>query len=161
MKIAYKRALWALLGLCLLAADAGITWRLATQRTMENVESAPASAAATADPISDYRLEREQQRARQEAQLNELIYSEGDGELAGRAKAQLMDLLARTEQETILEGILRARGFEDALVTVSDRAANVLVRREALTQRETAVILDLVLRETGLTGGNVKIIPVK
>ena len=43
----------------------------------------------------------------------------------------------------------------------SASAANVLIRGEAPTHAQSAVILDLVMRETGLTGGNVKIIPVK
>ena len=51
-------------------------------------------------------------------------------------------------------------GFEDALVTLSGRSANVLVRRDSLTRAETAVILELVMRETGITSGNVKIIPI-
>ena len=73
-----------------------------------------------------------------------------------------MDMLDRAEAENTLEGVLRARGFDDAVVTVGERSANVLLRREApLNQRETAVILELVMRETGLTGGSVKIIPVK
>jgi len=78
-----------------------------------------------------------------------------------RAQAQLMSLMERREQEVTLEGILQARGFDGALVSVDERSANVLLRREAVTSRESAVILELVMRQTGLTGGNVKIIPVK
>ncbi len=47
------------------------------------------------------------------------------------------------------------------MVTVSERSANALIPRERLTMQETAVILELVTRQTGLSGGNVKIIPVK
>ena len=45
-------------------------------------------------------------------------------------------------------------------MTVSDASVNVILRAEALTRRETAVILDLVLRETGVTAGNVKILTI-
>ena len=62
--------------------------------------------------------------------------------------------------ETDIEGVLSARGFEETLVTVSATAVNVLVRGETLDRRKTAVILDLVLRQTGVTSQNVKIIPI-
>ena len=52
------------------------------------------------------------------------------------------------EQETTIEGVLRARGYADCVATIHEDTANVLVRAEALTRQETAVILELVLRET-------------
>ena len=112
--------------------------------------------------LSRFRTEREQLRARQTAQLNDIIYSEKtDAETVQQAQRQLLDLLARSGQELTLEEVLQARGFGDALVTVNSGSVNVLLRKDVVTQRETAVILDLVLRETGVSGGSVKIIPVK
>ena len=154
-----KRALCAALFAAALAADSLISIRLAA-----GPGALPAAATVTedADPLYRFRLEREQLRAREEAQLNQIIYSEGGEADAAQARRRLMALLDHAEAESTLEGVLRARGFEDAVVTVSESAANVLVRREApLTQRESAVILELVTRQTGLSGGDVKIIPVK
>lgn len=156
-----KRGLWALVIALALAGDSFITWQAAKRVNANADHQIPASAAARSDALTDFRLEREQLRARLTAQLNDIVYSDADGETVARARRQLLDMAARAEAEATVEGVLRARGFDDAVVTVSDSAANVLVRREALTQRETAVILELVMRETGLTGGNVKIIPVK
>ncbi len=123
-----------------------------------------ASVAVTAeqnDPVTQFRTEREQLRSRQTGELNDIIHdSSTDAETASLAKRQLMDLMKRQEAEQRLEGILAIRGFEDALVTVSDASVNVILRADALTRRETAVILDLVLRETGVTAGNVKILTI-
>ena len=63
-------------------------------------------------------------------------------------------------EEIRLEAVLTARGYAPAVVTVQPDSVNVLIRAESITQRDAAVILDLVMRETGVTGGNVKIIPV-
>ncbi|MBQ6326794.1 MAG: SpoIIIAH-like family protein, partial [Clostridia bacterium] len=82
-------------------------------------------------------------------------------EIRAQARRTLLDMLAHARSENTIEGILHSRGFEDALASVSASAANVLIRGDALTHAQSAVILDLVMRETGLTGGNVKIIPVK
>ena len=157
-----KRILLGALALgALLAADAWISRRL-TLAHLTQAGPAEAVAAEAEDPIAVFRRTRQQLRARQEAQLNDIIHAQaGDERLAAQAQERLLAMLEHARAESEIEGILQSRGFEDALVSVSDAAANVLVRREALTSRESAVILELVMRQTGLTGGNVKIIPVK
>lgn len=160
-----KSIRWGLAALALaalLALDALVA-RAWTLRSLATVAEASSTATLEAvDPLDQFRLEREQLRARQEAQLNDIIYSDrSDAQTVARAQEQLMGLLARSEQELTLEGLLQGRGFDGALVSVGERSASVLLRRETVTQRESAVILDLVMRQTGLTGGNVKIIPVK
>ena len=145
----------------LLAGDALIT-RTLVLRQLNRAGSAPAYSLIKSDPMAAFRLEREQLRARQEAQLNDIIHEPGgDGETVALARRQLLDMLEHARAESAIEGVLQSRGFEDALVSVSDAAANVLIRGESLNRTQSAVILDLVMRETGLTGGNVKIIPVK
>ena len=154
-----KKAMLALAVILMLALDSLVTWKLANGRSVQPTAAAVLEAV---DPLDQFRLEREQLTARQEAQLNDIIYNDkSEAETVNRAQAQLLDLLDRREQEVILEGILQSRGFDGALVSVGERSANVLLRRETVTSRESAVILDLVMRQTGLTGGNVKIIPVK
>ena len=144
----------------LLALDTFVTWRLASGRFAPPTVDTEALKAV--DPLDAFRLEREQLSARQEAQLNDIIYNErSDDETVSQAQARLLSLTRRREQEVTLEGILQSRGFDGALVSVGERSANVLLRRQTVTSRESAVILELVMRETGLTGGNVKIIPVK
>ena len=114
-----------------------------------------------ADPVTQFRTEREQLRSRQTGELNDIIHdNSSDAETVNLAKRQLMDLMKRQEAEQRLEGVLKIRGFEDALVTVSDASVNVILRAQALTRQESAVILDLVLRETGVTAGNVKILTI-
>ena len=114
-----------------------------------------------ADPLEDFRTEREQLRSMQTAQLNDIIHDgETDSQTRALAQRTLIDLLAWSEQETTIEGVLRARGYADCVATIHEDTANVLVRAEALTRQETAVILELVLRETDVDSGNVKIIPI-
>ena len=158
MNKAMKRTLYFALSALALASDSYLSIRLAG-RPRAISATVPVEAE---DPLQSFRLEREQLRAREEAQLNQIIYSAGAGEDAAQARQRLMDMLSRAEEESTLEGILLARGFEDAVVNVSAHSADVLLRRDSpLTQRESAVILELVMRQTGLAGGNVKIVPVK
>ena len=145
-------ALWSVTATCLLV-----------NRGAGRVAALPATASAPADvdPVEKFRTEREQLRAEQAAQLNELAHDESaDADIVASAQRQLMDLMRSEEAECTLEGLLEARGFAGALVTVHTGAVNVLVRTDALTKQQAAIIMDLVMRETGVSGGNVKIIPI-
>ena len=114
------------------------------------------------DPLTRFRAERSQLRAKERGELNDLIHGGSeDPEIVAEAQRRLLALSECEAAELEIEGILRARGFEAVLAVVRANAASILVRGGALSQRENAVILDLVLRQTGITGGNVKIIPVK
>ena len=63
-------------------------------------------------------------------------------------------------EEATIEAVLNARGYELPVVTVHSDSVNVVVRAGTLERDEAGVILELVMRETGVTGGNVKIIPI-
>lgn len=113
------------------------------------------------DPIFEFRKEREQLRMLQKSQLNDIIHDpETDQEIIDLAQRRLLGMMEAEKQETILEGILQMRGFEEAVAIMNGESANILLKKEVLTPQETAVILDLVLRETGIKSGNVKIIPI-
>ncbi len=157
-----KRIGAAMLTAILVFASSWTAYNAGARRAVKPAATPVTAAEEDTDPLTRFRTEREQLRARQTAELNEVIYDDRtDAETVLQAQRQLLDLLNRSEQELTLEGVLQLRGFNGALVTVSSGSVNVLLRRENVTQRETSVILDLVLRETGVSGGNVKIIPVK
>ena len=131
-------------------------------RSSVDVPVAPVNAAVQEeDAVAAFRTEREQLRAMQKAQLNEIVHGDGsEPEIAALAQRQLMELCSREEHELTLEGLLTLRGFDDPVVTVQSDSVNVLLRSELVTQQECSVILDLVCRETGVQSGNVKIIPI-
>ena len=112
--------------------------------------------------VERFRLLREQLCAMEKAQLNDVAHgTDTDPELAAMAQRQLVELCAREEQELTLEGVLSMRGWEDPVVTVHAGSVNVLLRAQAVTRQESAAILELVCRETGVQSGNVKIIPME
>ena len=152
-----KRAV-GLIALSLTMAAAG--WWMG--RNSVDAPAAPVNAAVREeDAVAAFRTEREQLRAMQKAQLNEIVHGDGtEAEIAALAQRRLMELCSREEHELTLEGLLTLRGFDDPVVTVQSDSVNVLLRTELVTQQECSVILDLVCRETGVQSGNVKIIPI-
>lgn len=134
-------------------------WKTAQPVASLNVESVEDDAAA--DPFERFRTERQQLRQMQTAQLNELIYGgKADEQIVRLAQEKLLSIMDCAEKETSLEGLLTLRGFEDAIASVDSDAATIVVRAQSVTQQQTAVIVDAVMRETGLSGGNIKIIPI-
>ncbi len=158
------RRRWVLLSCALVAAlalGAACGYLGGVRVAQEAVTASAPAVGPTADSMEAFRTERQQLRQMQLSQLNEIVYAENSSdEIVTRARARQMELMEWAEQEQTLEGVLSARGFEDVLATVHGDSVNVLVRTDALTREQTAVILELVMRETGVSGGNVKIIPV-
>lgn len=149
----------ALLAILLLVTGACVYIKKDAPRAMS--AGAVQTSGVEEDPVTRFRTEREALRSRQTGELNDIIHGAStDAETVNLAQRQLMDLMKAQEAENKLEGLLRLRGFEDALVTVSDASVNVILQTEALTRQDTAVILELVLRETGVTAGNVKILSI-
>ena len=112
-------------------------------------------------PLEGFESSRQQLRARERAQLNDIIHDDAtDAETLCKAQRRLMNLAEAEAAEETLQASLRARGFEGAVVSAWSGGVNVFVPGEGLNRRESAIILEEVLRETGKTGGNVKIIPI-
>lgn len=131
-----------------------------SRRSNESSGAIPPSVHTT-DPIAQFRSERMQLRQQQISSLNEIVHGETrDEEITVLAQRRLMKLLEWTEVESTLEGILKLREYEDVVVTVHGDSVNVLVSAESLEPQQTATILELVCRETGISAGNVKIIPI-
>jgi len=114
-----------------------------------------------ADAMQEYRTQREQLRAMQQAQLEELINdSSASDELRDEARKKQMEILQNMEAESIIEGVLMMRGYADAVASVRQDSVNVLVKAQNLSNEEANMILELVCREAGVNSGDVKIIPI-
>ncbi|MDR3050656.1 MAG: SpoIIIAH-like family protein [Oscillospiraceae bacterium] len=116
----------------------------------------------TGSAFADYRNERGATRAQEIAMLDEMIADKAAGDdMANQAREQKLAFVRALEQEASLEGLLKARGYEDALVSVQPGAVTVVVKRESLTSAEATQILDMAARETGSQARDIKIIPTK
>jgi len=118
---------------------------------------------ATANFFESYKADRDSARSSQIELLNEIINSayatQAEKATATQSK---QELAAKMEQELILEGLIKAKGFSDAVVTIGSSYYNVIVKDNGnLGASEVAQILSVVQSETGTSATNVKIIPVE
>lgn len=73
-----------------------------------------------------------------------------------------IDITENTEKEMLLENLIRAYGFEDAVVIIGLDSDNVSVMAKSaeLTSDDAIIIYSIVSEEINVSPENVKIIPI-
>lgn len=113
---------------------------------------------ASASFFSEYRLERDKNRSKEVEMWQDIINSEkAEENYKNMAQQELVKIVALTEKEMIIENLIVARGFNDALVFLTDDSATVIVEAKELTPANIAQIQDIVERKTKLDAKNIKI----
>ena len=116
--------------------------------------------AVTETFFAAYRSDREATRESGFLYLDAIITSETSSEAAKTAaEEQKLGLVERMETEMQLETLVKAKGFDDAIVTLSDEGVNVVVGTAELTAEQTAQIYDIIRSETDYSLADVKVIP--
>ena len=70
-----------------------------------------------------------------------------------------LDIVSRMDKELYIEGLIKGQGFDDAIVTLGDTSANVVVVSNELKLSDAAKIVDLVVGETEYNAKSVNVIP--
>ncbi len=130
---------------------------------VENPDQKAQEALGTAQSASsaffaEYRLEREKNRSREVEMWEDIINSQNaEQTFKELAQKELVKIVALTEKEMIIESLIVSRGFNDALVFLTDDSATVIVETKTLTQQQVAQIQDIVVRKTKLDPAGIKI----
>lgn len=113
--------------------------------------------------FAQYRAERMTNRNEEMLQLDSVISAAENGSSEySAALAMKTDLTANTEKEMLLETLIKAYGFEDAVVVIgldSDNV-NVIAKSANLTTNDAIAIYTIISEETAISPENVKIIPI-
>ena len=135
---------------------------VAEQTDPDSAETgADASGTAEGDYFASSRLSREQARDEAVSTLRELSESEqADQTAKDEAAAQISALAEDSVAEANIESMIRAKGYEDAVVMIGDESVNVVVAppEGGLQATDVTVIKDIVVSETGVTAGQIKIV---
>ena len=115
---------------------------------------------ASADFFVTYRADRLATRNQSMLDLDEIIKS-GSEEAIKNAEAEKLALTTTMENELKLEGLIKAIGFEDAVVITTSENVSVILRSGELKSEQVAQVLQIVTDETGKTAASVRIIPVE
>jgi len=117
----------------------------------------------SANYFTQYRNERITTRNEELLQLDAVIASAAsDSTEMSEALSMKMELTAITEKEMLLENLIKAYGFEDAVVVIgleSDNV-NVIAKSPELTTDDAIAIYSIISEEANVAPENVKIIPI-
>ncbi len=117
---------------------------------------------STANFFTTYRADRQATRNQEILYLDAIISSEtATAEAKQLAESQKVELVKMMEQELVLEGLIKAKGFEDTIVTMTTSNINVIVKDASLEATEVAQIVEIIQDSTGKDIDNIKIMPVE
>ena len=168
-KIKKRGAVYGVIALLLCAAvylnwsyvDAPDELLVAGQTDADTAGTDTAAQSEGEDYFATSRLTREQARDEAVSTLRELSESE-DADQAAKddAAAQISALADDSVAEANIESLIRAKGYADAVVMIGDSGVNVVVAPPdgGLQATDVTVIKDIVVSETGMTAGQVKIV---
>lgn len=110
------------------------------------------------DFLAQVRMNREQVRGKNKDTLLEVINNES---IASEEKQAAIDNMVRmteiADQESAAENMLQAKGFNNAVVSINEEQADVVICRQELSDAERAQVEDIVKRKTDVDVANIVI----
>lgn len=114
----------------------------------------------SANFFSTYRTDRQTTRDQELLYLDAIIKSDASSEEAVKnAQKKKEDLLDKMDQELVCEGLIKARGFEDCIVSSTSNSINVVVKASDLTSNQAMQIVSVVKDVCMASEDVIKIIP--
>lgn len=115
---------------------------------------------ATTSYFTSYRNDRSSTRDQEILYYDAIIDSDSSTEVAiASAETAKLELIATMEKELAVEGLIKAQGFTDCVIAISDSKVNVVVQCTSLTENEVAQISTVVKEQLGTELKNIVIIP--
>ena len=118
----------------------------------EDIGEAILTSADVSSSLVNIKLNREQARSKSKEYYLEIINGDSMEEaVVQEATAAYVKLTEDMEKEADAETMLMAKGFDNAIVSISDSSVDVVVSNSELTDNERAQSEDIVVRKTGCT----------
>lgn len=136
-----------------------------SEETDGTVEGTPGEAVLTSGDasavVAEAKVTREQVRAKNKESLMEIIDNQNlSDDQKQDAVNQLLVLTDLAEKEAAAETLLASKGFDQAVVSLTQDQADVVVSAAELSDANRAQIEDIVTRKTGVAAENIVITPI-
>ncbi|HOP68941.1 MAG: SpoIIIAH-like family protein [Dethiobacteria bacterium] len=107
----------------------------------------------------EYRLQRDRVRSQEVEMLQEIIdHPNASAESKEEAEAMMLEIIQLMEKELMIENMLKAQGYEDALFFYRNRLATVMVKKKELSEREFLQVTEVVAGALDIEREEVKVI---
>ena len=102
------------------------------------------------DFFTEYRLERDKIRSERFDVLREMVKNSKTEEGKQRVQESILRLVQEKQREYEMENLIKARGFQDALVVIQDKSVNAIIKAQAFTREEVTQVADVISRVAGV-----------
>lgn len=110
--------------------------------------------------FTSHRSDREARRAEQMAYLDSIITNTASTkEAIAAAEAEKLELCTNMEKELMLEGLIKAKGYDDAVVIMSKDNVNVVIKKDEFNLDDAAKVLGIITSETTYLPTQVVLVP--
>ena len=135
------------------------TTQKATVKKDEQSTSTKATPKKSSDEyFAQAKLDREETQDKIAEMTQEILKSAEESEAAKtEAVTQAAQLATILEQQTNVESLIKAKGFEDCLVFIQNGECSIIVKDNDLTSEDTIIIKDIVTGQTGVAIDKIKI----
>ncbi len=158
-----KKRFFIISAFCLLLLVTGTINVLVNNSIISTNQTSSTNTTVTAGNFfTNYRTNREDTRNEELMYLEAIISSTtSSAEAISNAEAEKIKLVTAMESEMVLEGLIKAKGFEDVIISDLNSSLTVIVKSAELTKAEVAQIVETVQGQTNYDIENIKIIPVE
>lgn len=107
-------------------------------------------ALAVPDFFTEYRLERERLRSQKFDVLREMVKEATSQDHKQQAQETILQLVKEKQREYEMENLIKARGFQDALVVIQDKNVSAVVKTQSFSRDEVIQVAEVISRVTGV-----------
>lgn len=131
-----------------------------TKATEKNTSSkTPTTKSSNSDEyFAQAKLDREETQDKIAEMTQEILESVEENDTAKtEAVAKAAQLATILEQQTNVESLIKAKGFENCLVFIQNEECSIVVKDSNLTDEDTLIIKDIATGQTGISIDKIKI----
>jgi stage III sporulation protein AH len=129
----------------------------ATDENQLNITMDDITRDTTEDLFSELRLNREMTRSAQMEHYYNLMVSSEDEEVVAEATAKFDELQTLENNEPMVEELIKAKGFADAVVITNEAGVEVIVQAPELKKEQVVTIINLVSKQLNVPGTKITV----
>lgn len=124
----------------------------------KEIDMAVSNTNVNRDYFVEQRLSRDKLRANTIDRLDDIVNnSQTTKEVRSEAQKEIMHIGQLSEKELQIEGLVKSKGFEEAIVFLTSDDIKIVVSATELSEQDMVKILDIIKSETEFTADNIKI----
>ena len=114
------------------------------------------------DYFAQAKMEKESSRSKALEILNKTAENESfDTQTRENAQQKILDMASNAEKETIIEGIAKAKGYENISVYIDGESADVVVDKKDFNEKDAQILKEIITEQINVAPSNVKIVQKK